>query len=89
MNLNFDRKHQFKRKPQKYCPLGKAIDQKLDEMDCSLYQFSKEFGLSHSYISHIMRGDYPTSPQIPRLMKALGITDESIAEIHCLEQEIS
>lgn len=81
MNFNFDRKHQFKRKPEKYCLLGKVIHKRLEEMDSSIYQFSKELGLSHSYISHIMRGDYPNSPQIPHLMKALGITRDMLDEI--------
>lgn len=78
MNLNFNRNHRFLPKPDKYCPLGRLMQQKFDELNCSMYQFAKEFGISPSYISHIMRGDMPHSPQIPRLMKALGITDEMV-----------
>lgn len=80
MNLDFTRKHQFKPKPDKYCALGRLMDRKFDELNCSMYQFSKTAGVSHSYISHIMRGDFPNSPQIPKLMKLLGITETMVRE---------
>lgn len=86
MNLNFGRTHRFQPKPSMYCPLGMAINQKLAELNYSGYQFCKEFGISSSYLSHIMRGDSPRSPQIPKIKKALGISDDYIAS---MEQQAS
>lgn len=80
MNLNFGKGHQFKPKPEKYCPFGRAVDKKLDELNYSKNQFAKEYGISPSYLSHLMRGNYPDSPQIPKIMKALEISKDALTD---------
>jgi predicted transcriptional regulator len=73
MNLNFGAGHHFQSTPDKYCEVGKLIDTKLTEIGISKNQFSKQIGISPSYLTHIMRGHYNDSPQIPKIFKALGI----------------
>lgn len=80
MNVQLDRHGKFKARPDKYCPLGRLMDRKLEELNYSIYAFAKEMGISPSYVSHIMRGDYASSPQVSRFKKALGITDAEINE---------
>lgn len=73
MNLGFENKHHFKSKPEKYGEIGKIIYAKLNELHMSEGQFAKAVGMSPSYLTHIMRGQYDDSPKIPIILKYLGI----------------
>lgn len=68
------------RAPDKYCPFGRAVSKKLDELNYTPYSFSKAYGISPTYLSHLMLGDSPRSPQIPKIMKMLGINPEDLEE---------
>jgi hypothetical protein len=77
MNLNFGEGHHFQPSPEKYCEVGKLINEKLTERKISKNQFAKEIGISPSYLCHIMRGHYDDSPQIPKILKELGIKESA------------
>ena len=80
MNFNFDKHHRLMPKPDKYCPFGRAVRKKLEELNYTPYSFAKDYGISPTYLSHLMLGDSPRSPQIPKIAKALGIKLEELEE---------
>ena len=63
----------YKAKPEKYSDLGKLISDELDRRGATRMSLAREVGISFPYLTDIMQGHRPNSPQIPKILKFLNI----------------
>ena len=79
INRKFNKSHHFGAAPENYSEVGKEIYAYLKKLGISQCRFAEEFGISPSYLSHIMHGQYDAGPQIPKILNYLKEKSKKMA----------
>lgn len=63
--------HPYQPTPENYCDLGKQMNADMQMLGITQADLSRHFDRDRTLFSHIMRGDFPTSPWIPKILEYL------------------